>query len=66
MAGGTALCEQQGGKGVLPLTTPASPKHIEKCNEAVTTDPKDRTERAGRLPQRLNLGRFDYSEGDEF
>lgn len=45
---GRDLCEQQGG--ILPLTTPASLKHMEKCNEVMTTDPQDRTERAGRLP----------------
>lgn len=32
------------GKGVLPLplTTPGSPKHIEKWKEAMTTGPQDK------------------------
>lgn len=42
------LCEQQGGKSVPSLTTPASLKHMEKYNQVITTDSKDETECAGR------------------
>lgn len=49
------------GKSVLSLPTLASLKRMGKHNEVMSTDPKDRTEHVGRLPLRLNLGRYDYS-----